>query len=158
MSKKIKQRGSSLIEVLVATTIVAVSLVAVIGLLMYSIERSAQVRYQERAADLSQNLMEIFFKERVMLGWQNFYQEIFNAEQNGYAYFCADDNDNLVICTTPKQITTNDHLSFKRWAQVSTDLDSVTVKAITSWKVGQSPQGSEGERQSVLASQLRKIN
>jgi len=159
MLKKKIQRGSSLIEVLVATTIVSISLVAVIGLIMYSVERSAQVRYQEKAADLSQNLMEIFFKERVMLGWNSFYQKMFDAQQNGYAHFCADDNNNLIVCSAPVNVTTADHLSFKRWAQVETGVDSLTIKTITSWQIGQLNQdGEAGQRQSVLTSQLRKTD
>jgi len=149
-----KNKGSSLIEVLVAATILATTLIAITGVIMYSIDRTAQVRHQEQASDLSENLMELFYKERATLGWYAFYEKMQSSSK-----FCAENESDpetakLIACDEPEQIKI-DETTFSRIANVSVDSSSqtVTVEVVTSWDAGR-----VGMREVSLKHQFRRIN
>lgn len=74
MTRKNKlQNGSSLIEILVATGVVALVLTAITASMAYSIMAGAEARYRDLATQVGNQAMEIIKRERVLRGWQNFY-------------------------------------------------------------------------------------
>jgi type II secretory pathway pseudopilin PulG len=152
-----KNTGSSLLEVLVATTVVSTTLVAIVGVIMYSVSRTEQIRYQEQAAGLSQDMMEVFFKERATLGWNMFLSKMASAQR-----FCLNNPTNPVEAQLGGCPDGNDSINlegvlFQRHAEVDYVNDNsdkhVTVKVVTTWD-----GGKVGMRSNVLTHQFRRIN
>ncbi len=155
-----KLKASSLLEVLVAATITSVTLVSIIGVMMYSINRTAQARYQDQALALSQDMMELFLKERVVSGWRSFFDLMSHTGKR----FCTQNlgdgdplNDQLIECGQDSfdEITLDD-TTFKRYAKVKdyNTVDSyVTVEVVTIWD-----GGKIGLRQASLKRQFRRTD
>ena len=76
---KIKQRGNTLIELLLATVIVGVMLTGVAISLTYSIQREALSRYREGATDLAAEISEYFLLRRAQQNWRGFYDNLSNS-------------------------------------------------------------------------------
>jgi Tfp pilus assembly protein PilV len=70
------QRGSSLIEILIAVTIMALVLVSIAAALTYSVKSTAEARYRDFAAGFAQEGMEVYRRERIVQGWESFYENI----------------------------------------------------------------------------------
>ncbi len=78
-------RGSSLIEVLIATVVVAIVVTAIAVAMSQSVRSTAQSRYREVAIKLGQDLQESFKRERNRLGWSQFVSVF-----GGKTQFCFD--------------------------------------------------------------------
>jgi len=76
---KALNQGSSLIEVLIATFIVGTILTAVAAGLTYSVKLNIASKQRSVATRLTQEGMEIFKRERVILGWDAFYSDMNNC-------------------------------------------------------------------------------
>lgn len=80
MHKKItipfSQRGSTLIELLIATMIVGTIVTAVAAGVTNSVKNNAEARYREIATVLAQQGMEVLRTERGNLGWVTFHDTI----------------------------------------------------------------------------------
>jgi len=72
MIKKIK-RGSSMIEILIATGVVGLVMTAVASGLVLSVKNSSVSKYKVLAATRAQEAMEVFRREKILLGWSQFY-------------------------------------------------------------------------------------
>ncbi len=144
--------GSSLIEVLVATMVVAVSLVAISIVLMYSVQRTAQARYEEIAKSLAQDGIETFHKERAFTGWSAFYNRF-----NGGGTFCVD--------TTTQTITTKSGscpgidqagTTFNREVTATLTAGAIRVISQVTWVSGLGG-GASTTRDVTLTQDFRKL-
>lgn len=66
------QRGSSLIEIIVATGVMALVLTAIVAGLTLSLKTNAEAEYRSQAVKRSQEAMEVFRRERTLRGWDGF--------------------------------------------------------------------------------------
>lgn len=73
------QSGQSLIEVLVATTVVALVLTSIAAGMTMSLKTSSESKYRSFANFYSQEAMEFFKRERVKLGWTDFQSILLDA-------------------------------------------------------------------------------
>ena len=135
---KRRRRGSSLIEIIIATAVVGGILTAVATALTFSIKSTAEANYRSVATTKAQEAMEIFRRERTLLGWNDFYDAV-----NGDTYYCfntlpdagtlasvAEGRCNTSYTLQVAGVGTN----FKRDIVVSTGSDLVTVTVTVSWK------------------------
>ena len=65
-------RGSSLIELIVATGVMALVLTAIVAGLTLSLKIGADSEYRTQAVKRAQEGMEVFRRERTLLGWDLF--------------------------------------------------------------------------------------
>ncbi|OGJ38332.1 MAG: hypothetical protein A2383_03685 [Candidatus Pacebacteria bacterium RIFOXYB1_FULL_39_46] len=70
--KLLNQTGSSLIEVIVATGVIALVLTALVAGMTVSLQTSAEAKYRSQAIKRGQEAMEVFRRERTLLGWHGF--------------------------------------------------------------------------------------
>ncbi len=83
-----KQRGNTLIELLVATVIVGVMLTGIAISLTYSIQREAVNRYREGATSLAEEISEYILLKRAQESWPTFFAGL--NDLTNYCYFPAD--------------------------------------------------------------------
>ena len=65
-------KGSTLIELLIATMVVGLMLTAIAISLTYSIQREAMSRYKDAATSLAIEITEFLMVRRAQLGWNGF--------------------------------------------------------------------------------------
>lgn len=70
------QRGSSLIEIVVATGVMALVLTAIVAGMTLSIKTNADSEYRSQAVKRAQEAVEVFRRERALLGWDVFASEL----------------------------------------------------------------------------------
>ncbi len=144
--------GSSLIEVLVATMVVAVSLVAISIILMYSVQRTAQARYEEIAKSLAQDGIETFHKERAFTGWSAFYNRF-----DGGGTFCVNTSTQTITtksgsCAGITQAGT----TFTREVTVTLTGGALRVVSRVQW-TGSLGGGTNTTRDVTLTQDFRKL-
>lgn len=66
------QPGSSLIEIVVATGVMALVLTAIVAGLTLSLKTNADSKYRSQATKRAQEAMEVFRRERTLQGWDVF--------------------------------------------------------------------------------------
>jgi len=66
------QLGFSMIEILVASLVVGLVLTAISSALIASTHNLAQARYEAAASKEAKKAMEVFVREKVLLGWTRF--------------------------------------------------------------------------------------
>ncbi|MEN8253101.1 MAG: hypothetical protein ABFQ62_01855 [Patescibacteria group bacterium] len=76
------QSGASLIEVLVATTVVALVLTSIAASMTMSLKTSSESKYRSFANFYSQEAMEFFKRERVKMGWADFQATLLSFSPN----------------------------------------------------------------------------
>ncbi len=72
--------GQTIVEILMATAVVAVVLTAVAGALTFTVKNSAESKYKAVATQKAQEAVEIFRRERAVLGWETFTETLQNGE------------------------------------------------------------------------------
>jgi Tfp pilus assembly protein PilV len=72
----LKEHGSTLIELLIATMIVGTIVTAVAAGVASSVKNNSESRYRELAVSLGQQAIEVLRKERAALGWSNFFSAL----------------------------------------------------------------------------------
>lgn len=147
MSKNQLQTGSSIIEVLIATVVVGMVMTAVAALMTVSIKNTALLRYRAAATAQAQSGLEVFRRERNLLGWESFFEALstgdycLNTLPTTSIEFETMPEDDCNGATT--QLLGN---AFVREATVTkTDAvsdndDEVKVELILSWVDGVRPQ------------------
>lgn len=80
-----KQRGNTLIELLVATVIVGVMLTGIAISLTYSIQREAVNRYREGATSLAEEISEYILLKRAQESWPTFFAGLNDATDYCYS-------------------------------------------------------------------------
>ena len=85
---KLSQAGNTLIELMIASTIITLILVAVAISMMFSLKREALNRYQQTAIDLADEGVEFLGFERASLGWNDFVNQYGPAGGNEVNNWC----------------------------------------------------------------------
>ncbi len=67
--------GNSLVELLIASMIISLVLVAVATTMMFSLKREALNRYRQTAVELASQAIEHLSFQRAVLGWEGFVTE-----------------------------------------------------------------------------------
>lgn len=134
MQKK-AQRGSGMIEILIATAVVGLVMTAVAAGLILSIKNSAVSKNKIFASTRAQEAMEVFRRERVLLGWSQF-QDAANTDTYCLNDLPADSAAFIAMpggtCTGVLQTLNGD---FIREAVVNVvSADQVNVEIIVSWQ------------------------
>lgn len=78
--KRNSQRGSTIVELLVATMVMALVVTAIASGMTYSIKNQSEARYREIATTLGQEALDIFRKERGLLGFGTFEANLSNNQ------------------------------------------------------------------------------
>lgn len=73
---KNKQLGAGMIEILIATGVVGLVMTAVASGFVLSVKNSAIGKYKILASTRAQEAMEVFRREKVLLGWSQFYETL----------------------------------------------------------------------------------
>ena len=130
--------GQTIIEIIIATGIVAIVLVAVMMGLTFSLKNTAQSKYQSLASKLAQEGMEAFRRERDALGFVSFRDQLTSPTYclptipNQLALFSAG------ACDEAEGITLSG-VTFYREAEINTGAsvtEPVEVKIVVSWLDG----------------------
>jgi Tfp pilus assembly protein PilV len=155
--KHFKQVGSSLIEILIATFVLSVVLIALISTLTYSIKSTTESNNRSEATKLAQEGMELFERQRTLRSWQNFTL----VDLAGDASFClvtipdfGGDFQTSVYkdsaCVAGDEIG---DVLFVRQANITyPDSNTVTVEVVVSWP---NPKGSS-DHDVILQTEFRK--
>lgn len=76
LKQSTSQSGQTIIEILIATGVVAMVMTAVAAGLTLSIKNSSQSKYRALGGRLAQEGVEVFRRERDRQGWESFYQTL----------------------------------------------------------------------------------
>ncbi len=131
-----KTTGQTIVEVIIAVGIVALVMTALAASLTLSIRNTAQSRHKNLGTKLSQEGLEIFRRERNLLGWDTFSNRL-----NSQVYCMQtvpDDITGLVAgsCDSTNNITLSAN-DFYREATVSkTSPTIINVVITTTWTDG----------------------
>jgi prepilin-type N-terminal cleavage/methylation domain-containing protein len=135
----LNQAGQSLIEVLIAVAIVGVILTTIAGGMTYSIKNTAESRYRSLATTLAQDAVEVFRRERSLLGWESFYEIFTGAPSETYCFNTLPATSTQFANVTPGDCTVG-------FAQVGTEFTrevivdpaggQLRVEAVVSWYDG----------------------
>lgn len=148
ISRRKTQRGSGIIELLIATMVVGVVVVAAAIVLTRSVKNTSETRYREVASIVAQDAIELFKREREIKGWNNFAslfpgssvyclnslpQEIDSGVLSEYFGQCEDDSTFTLSKTT-----------FQREVRVTrTDGgESLAIDVSVRWNIGGSDERS----------------
>jgi type II secretory pathway pseudopilin PulG len=146
VKRLLNQAGSSLIEVVVATGVMALVLTALVAGMTVSLQTSAEAKYRSQAIKRGQEAMEVFRRERTLLGWDNF----FNQFDTGSTY-CLQElpapKENFIAgeCSSEESLVVSG-IDLYRQAVVTVD-DSdptnpqVRVEITVTWNAGRGERG-----------------
>ncbi len=138
---KTKQVGSTLIELLVATTIIGISLTAVAIMMMYSVQKTAQARYEELAIAMAQDAIEVFQKERAFRGWDSF-KNTYGGNNGTTTTYCVGTDLVINTCNNNNQYFVKAGTTFDRTVAVSTftpitsSVTTLRVVSTVTWSAG----------------------
>lgn len=126
-------RGQTVIEVLLATVVVAVVLTAIAVGLTISVRNTSEAKLRSYASVQAQRVMEVFRRERVMHGWQTFRNSLSNGQ---YCFNTLPSSlsgfPNLTgPCTTGVSAQGTE---FRSDVFVTVGLSTVTVEVAVSWE------------------------
>lgn len=133
MYQKSNQKGSTLIELLIAVLVAGVVLVAVAIGVMSSIQRTAQVRYKDIATTLAQEGIETVLRDRAELGWSNFIAQYPNSTDADY---CLSETTNHLESSPCNTVITKMNQDFTRVIHIVSDGVSVDVSSRVEWDAG----------------------
>ncbi|MFH2022241.1 MAG: type II secretion system protein [Patescibacteria group bacterium] len=122
-------RGSTLIELVIAIMVAGVILVAVAIGIMSSIQQTASARYREIGTTLAQEGIEVFYKERAKLGWQNFVTTYIGVD------YCVNE-DTKAIESPPCVVITQLSHDFNRSILVANNGTVIDVGVTVEWTAG----------------------
>jgi type II secretory pathway component PulJ len=144
------QRGQTIIEVLIATVVVALVMTAIAAALTSSLRNTAESKFRSYASSYAQQAMEVFIRERSLLGWQQF------TEATLSGVFCLNElpadteaflNMPVGACTESVVYSGTD---FFREANVTVvNADEIRVEVLVEW------QDSGRERQVRVTQEFR---
>ncbi len=129
----IKNRGQTIVEVLIATLVVATVLTALAAGLTMSVKNTAQSKQRSLAISYAQDSLEIFHREKYALGWESFHEALTNG------VYCLNQlpaNSAEFSLLSPNECVADDQISgtnFQREAEVTIQANEVTVVSIVSW-------------------------
>lgn len=129
------QAGQSVIEVLVATAVVAVIMTGIAVGLTLSVRNTSEAKLRAYASVQAQQVMEVFRRERVINGWATFHDTLatgdycFNALPSSLSGFSALSGE----CETGVSAQGTE---FKHDVGVTVGTNSVLVDVVVSWTDG----------------------
>lgn len=132
---KTSQAGQSVIEVLVATAVVAVVMTGIAVGLTLSVRNTSEAKQRAYASVQAQQVMEVFRRERVQYGWGTFYDTLssgdycFNTLPSSLSGFAALSGE--CVGGVSAQGT-----EFKHDVSVTVGVNSVMVEVTVSWTDG----------------------
>lgn len=135
-----RNRGSSLIELLISVVIVGSLVTATAIGMTYTLKNSAETRYRDASSALAQDGIELFRKEREVRGWDSF----FGMFNDGISYRCLN-GESPTIGTTSNQCTSTfvfSNNNYQRQAKITKNAGnkSLEIEVTITWNVGNSPQ------------------
>lgn len=138
---QLKQKGSSLIEVLIATFVVGVVVTAIASGMSYSVRNTAESRYREAATKLAQDVHDSFRRERNRVGWTQLANTLSTVADN-YCFMVIPDQfsaEQLAamqgICGDADTTTvTGLSVGFLRDVTVNVTGSVITVNVTVSWQ------------------------
>lgn len=142
-----RQRGSTLIEIVVASGVMALVITAIVAGLTLTLKTTAESEYRSHGVKRSQEAMEVFRRERTLRGWENFVDSFTSGTTYCLATLPAPlGSFTSGACTSGQSIVINS-VAFYREALVTIDSTNpddvkVTVALETTWNTG-------GDEQSV---------
>lgn len=146
----IYSRGSTLIEILIVTVIVATVLTAIAGLVTQSLKQSSENEQKTIATSLAQEGLEMFRRYRSNLGWR-----AFQSTTSGGTYCLnvipatTQEFDTLATGDCGEEVITG--TVFTREAEVTSDASQVMVTVVVTW-------GTETNDQVSIDQVLRDID
>jgi Tfp pilus assembly protein PilV len=69
---KTHQRGQTLIEIIIATGIIALVMTSIVAVITVSVKNTAEAKAKSVATKYAQEAMEFFRAQRTLLGWETF--------------------------------------------------------------------------------------
>lgn len=145
------QQGSTLLEAIFATVIVSLVLTAMMAALTTSLFTQAQTRYRQIAGSLAQQGLEVFRRERALLGWDTF------SSTFGNEVVCVNDlpanSDQFISsagtggCGQERFNPAGTGINFWREANVNSTANTVQVEVTVYWH-------SSGQTRSVTQQQI----
>ena len=146
MKKHLNQKqGSSLIEIIMATAIVSLILVSIMLSMTYTMKLNSQSQFRALATQKAQETVDLFRRERTVLGCEDFLTVL----ENGQTYcvaeipsqpsqsisdhlFDADEGDGVYPDSCGYDVQTAEvPIDFKREAYVEIDTSDSTLPIIT---------------------------
>lgn len=138
MSNTNKQKGSTLVEILIAVTIISLVLTAVSAMIMMSIKLANSNEQKQLALQKAQEAMEFFRKERAINSWHSFSAPIENGR------YCVSSLPESIASVSARPGTCGDDdwleaakYQFKREADIEfTTENSVKIEIDVLWQDG----------------------
>ncbi len=135
--------GQTILEILLATAIIAILLVSLIALSTYSSKSSTYAKQLNQATDYSNQLADWLRDQKQLLGWFSFLQLLEEDTNNNYVTYCFNNlpsttNDFRNLSNSPCPSTAHIlNTNFTRQATFDlsqTDQGIITVNITTSWQ------------------------
>lgn len=136
LKKKHREQGSTLIEIMVATSVVVIALTALMSTLTLSIKSTAESKFRSYATSLAQEALEVYSRERALLGWQAFYSAV---ETGPYCYNTLAVNSQDFVQRSQGECDerfVEVGTAFSRTVNITKAADAVTVEAEVDWYDG----------------------
>lgn len=134
------QRGSSLIELLIAIVVVGTIVTAVAFALTQSVKNTAETRYRELASTMAQDVIDVMRKEREVQGWVPFYGYF----SDGTTLYCFNQLPNSIDTSSlasrsgpcgPAQYAVS-RTSFQREVAVTRSSGTLEMLVTIRWNIG----------------------
>jgi type II secretory pathway pseudopilin PulG len=139
MTKKIKkQRASTLVEVLVAVSIIALVLTAVSSMIFASVKLAESNEIRQLALQKNEEALEFFRKERFVNSWALFAAAM--EDETSYCLSSLPDDltglaEKIGNCADDDQLQAAAYY-FQREVYVSKETDSLNLRVDISWQAG----------------------
>lgn len=128
--------GQTIVEALVATAVVAIILVTLVSGLTYSVKNTAESKYRSLAGNLAQDAIEVFRRERLILGWATFLAE---TPSGTYCLNTLPSTTTAFVALTTGACTTTfvqSGMNFEREVVVTNTGTEVQLQSVVSWTDG----------------------
>lgn len=87
-----KQRGSTIIEILIAVGIFSLVMTTLLSALTITLKNTAQAKARSTATKLARETIEVFRRERVIRGWINFQALLHNNLVSNNQTYCVNES------------------------------------------------------------------
>lgn len=147
-----ESQGQTLIEILLATTVVAMVLTAIVAGLSLSVRNTGHARLQNSAVKYANETLEVFRRERQILGWESFRTALASDT------YCINDlptTSSGFVALSAGECAPETYISdtiFQREAMVAAGSDEVQVESVVTWAEGGK------EKQVMVEQRFRNID
>lgn len=134
MKKNAAIAGQTIIEVLIAIMVVAMVMVTIAASLTLSVKNVAESKYRSLATSWGQEAMEVYRREKNVLGWQAFRDGVVSGIVCLNALPTSSENFISLPGGECEQSLTLSGAGFKRQALVTVLPDRVRIEITVSWQ------------------------